>query len=66
MTTTQANIAQSRLTWDQNKTISGLGRLSTGKSADEAPVFEAGELCMESLRDLLRYLRSDHPQKRPL
>jgi hypothetical protein len=67
MTTTaaasQVETAHQRLSREQTAIISGLGRNTT---KDDDTTFVEGEEYMDCLKDLLRYLRREHPSRRPL
>ena len=71
---TQTERAQAYLTKDQNAIIAGLGSsVDLEVDEEEEPgsdveqsVFEAGAEYMDCLKDIMRYLRRDHPTKRPL
>ena len=61
----QSEIAQNWLTNDQNNVIGGLGKTVRDPETGES-VFQPGEHAMDCLRDILRNLRRDNPQKRHL
>jgi len=60
----QVELAQMTMTNHQNNIIAGLGHMA---HTDEGEAyFESGDDRMDCLKDIVRNLRRDHPEKRHL